>query len=161
MVLLHHPLVRTVDRMTPQRWTRIALGFLIIVSGQIGAWALLAPRSFYDGFPGFGRAWVNVDGPFNQHLISDVGALNLALVVLFSAAWMLLTRSLVTTAGAAALAWGVPHAMYHVLNTDGLSRADLALSLSGLVVFAVVGGGLLWAARHLDQPAGERTPVAT
>ena len=136
--------------MTTQRWVRIALGYLIIVSGQIGAWALFAPRSFYDSFPGLGRAWVSVDGPFNEHLVRDVGALNLALTVLFVAAWVWLDRRLVSVAGGAALVWGVPHAIYHLLNTDGLDGSDLAASLSGLVLFAVVGGGLIWASRQLD-----------
>ena len=136
--------------MTTQRWVRIALGYLIIVSGQIGAWALFAPRSFYDSFPGLGRAWVSVDGPFNEHLVRDVGALNLALTVLFVAAWVWLDRRLVSVAGGAALVWGVPHAIYHLVNTDGLDGSDLAASLSGLVLFVVVGGGLIWASRQLD-----------
>lgn len=136
--------------MTTQRWVRIALGYLIIVSGQIGAWALFAPRSFYDSFPGLGRAWVSVDGPFNEHLVRDVGALNLALAVLFVAAWVWLDRRLVSVAGGAALVWGVPHAIYHLVNTDGLDGSDLAASLSGLVLFVVVGGGLIWASRQLD-----------
>ena len=37
------------------------------------------PRSFYDDFPGAGRTWVAVDGPYNEHLVRDVGGLNLAL----------------------------------------------------------------------------------
>lgn len=129
--------------MTPTRWVRIALGYLIIVTGQIGVWAVLAPRSFYDGFPGLGRAWVSVDGPFNEHLVRDVGALNLALLVLLVAAWVRLSRELVFLAGVATLAWGIPHAIYHLVNTEGFSASDLALSLTGLVLFAVIGGGLI------------------
>ena len=60
---------------------RVALGYLAVVTAQIGFWALLAPRSFYDSFPGLGRAWISIDGPYNDHLIRDVGALNLALLV--------------------------------------------------------------------------------
>ena len=138
------------DGMTTQRWVRIALGYLIVVNGQIGVWALLAPRSFYDSFPGLGRAWVSVDGPFNEHLVRDVGALNLALAVLCVAAWVWLGRQLVSVAGGATLVWGVPHTIYHLVNTDGLDGPDLAASLSGLVLFTVVGGGLIWASRHLD-----------
>lgn len=150
MVLLNQPLDRTFNAMTLQRWVRIALGYQIVVAGQIGLWALFAPRSFYDSFPGLGRAWVAVDGPFNEHLVRDVGALNLALTVLYCAAWVELSRSLVRVAGAAALVWGVPHALYHLFNTDGLDAVDLAISLSGLILLAVVGGGLLWAGGKLD-----------
>jgi hypothetical protein len=121
------------------------------VTAQIGVWALAAPASFYDDFPGLGRAWVSVDGPYNEHLIRDVGALNLALGALFIAAWIQLGRQVVMIAGVAALVWGVPHALYHLVNTDGLAGDDLAISLSGLVLFAVIGGGLVWAARHLES----------
>ena len=60
--------------------------------------------------------------------------------------------------GAAALVWGVPHGVYHVLNTDGLAAGDVGVSLLGLAVFAVVGGGLL-AAGTLGRPAPERIDV--
>ncbi|MEL6891702.1 MAG: hypothetical protein AAFP84_08910 [Actinomycetota bacterium] len=133
-----------------RQWVRIALGYLIAVTAPLGAWALLAPRSFHDDFPGLGRAWVAVDGPYNEHLVRDVGALNLALVVLFAAAWWRPDRRLLELSGAAALVWGLPHAVYHVLNTDGLAAADVVASLSGLGLFAVVGGGLVWAARHRE-----------
>ena len=39
----------------------------------------VAPKSFYEDFPGAGRVWVAVDGPYNEHLVRDVGSLNLAL----------------------------------------------------------------------------------
>lgn len=154
------PLGHTVGGMTTQRWVRIALGYQIVVAGQIGLWALLAPRSFYDDFPGLGRSWVAVDGPFNEHLVRDVGALNLALATLYVAAWIGLSRSLVRASGLAALAWGVPHALYHLFNTDGLDAADLAISLSGLILLAVVGGGLLWASGHLDHADAPSKAVA-
>lgn len=126
---------------------RIVFGYLALQSIQIGAWALLAPRSFYDGFPGFGRGWVAVDGPYNEHLIRDVGALNLALAVLAVAAAVRLSRELVTVAAAAALVWGVPHFLYHLFNTDGLSGSDAAASLTGLAVFVAAPLGALWLVR--------------
>ena len=60
---------------------RVILWILNALGAFVGVWALIAPQSFYDAFPsiGFG-AWVGVDGPFNEHLIRDVGALYLALV---------------------------------------------------------------------------------
>ncbi len=137
--------------MSPQRWTRIALGFLILISVQVGLWALFAPQAFYDDFPGLGRAWINVDGPYNEHLIRDVGALNLALGALFVTAWVRLDRSLVIVAGAAALTWGVPHAIYHIANTEVLSGSDVVLNVGTLMLYVVVGGGLVWSARHFDE----------
>ena len=138
---------RTVRGVDLRLVTRIALGYLAFVSIQIGAWALLAPRSFYDDFPGFGRAWVSVDGPFNEHLVRDVGALNLALAVVLVAAAIRLTRWSVSTAAAVSLAWGVPHLVYHAVETDGYSTGDLVASLTGLTVFAAIPVALLVVAR--------------
>ncbi len=118
--------------------TRAALGFLALSSASIGAWAVLAPRSFYDGFPGFGSVWVAVDGPYNEHLIRDVGALNLALTVLLVGAAWTLSRDVVIIAAAASAVWGAPHFLYHMFHTDGLSTMDAVLSLSGLAAFLVL-----------------------
>lgn len=141
--------------MTHRTWMRVALAYLILVALQIGLWAQFAPRSFYDDFPGLGRAWVSVDGPYNEHLVRDVGGLYLAMAALLVAAAVRLTRTLVTLAGIAALVSGVPHLVYHVINTDGLSRGDTAASLTGLAAFALIPVALLWLGpRHLppDRP---------
>lgn len=130
--------------MTPATWTRIALGYLAVVSLQIGAWAQFAPRSFYDDFPGLGRTWVSVDGPYNEHLVRDVGGLYLALAVLVIAAMITLSRGLIITASAAVLVSGVPHLVYHLVRRDGLSPGDLAASLAGLAAIAVIPIALLW-----------------
>ena len=74
---------------------RILLVLLGVPSVVIGLWAGLAPRGFYDDFPGAGRSWVAPDGPFNEHLVRDVGVLNLALAVVTIAAAVWLTRPLV------------------------------------------------------------------
>jgi hypothetical protein len=124
--------------MSRTTWTRIALGYLIIVALQIGVWAQFAPRSFYDDFPGLGRTWVSVDGPYNEHLVRDVGGLYLALVVLLVAAFVSLNRLLIATASVAVLVSGIPHLAYHVANRDDLTSSDLVASLTGLAVFAVV-----------------------
>nr|WHW29287.1 hypothetical protein [uncultured bacterium] len=124
--------------MTHDRWFRIALGYLGLIALEIGVWALLAPQSFYSNFPGLGRTWVSIDGPFNEHLVRDVGALNLALFCLIAYAAVTLSAELVKVAAVASLAWGVPHFIYHVLNTDGWASGDLALSLGGLVISAAI-----------------------
>lgn len=117
---------------------RIILAYLALQSLQLGVWALFAPRSFYDGFPGFGRTWVAIDGPYNEHLVRDVGALNLALLIVLAAAAITLSRQLIVVASLAAMTWGVPHLVYHLFNTDGLSSSDVIASIGGLFVFAVL-----------------------
>lgn len=148
---------RSVNDVDLRLVTRVALGYPAVVSLQIGAWALLAPRSFYDDFPGFGRAWVSVDGPFNEHLVRDVGALNLALAAVLVAAAIRLTRPLVTTAAIASLVWGVPHVVYHAVETDGYASGDLAASLAGLAVFAALPVALL----VMVRPRLPETPAVT
>jgi hypothetical protein len=124
--------------MNPTRWIRLALAYLALQGVQIGLWALFAPRSFYDGFPGLGRGWISVDGPYNEHLIRDVGALNLGLAVVFIWAAATVDRTLVRCASVAALVWGVPHFPYHLFNTEGLSAGDQVGVLGGLGLFAAL-----------------------
>src|SRR5438552_3858143 len=75
--------------------TRVLLVIVAAGNGIVGLWASLAPHSFYDDFPGGGRHWVAVDGPFNEHLVRDVGTLNLALTVLAVAALVRPSRYLI------------------------------------------------------------------
>jgi hypothetical protein len=132
-------------------WLRVIFAYLTFQSLQIGIWALFAPQSFYDNFPG-PRSWVSVDGPYNEHLLRDVGALNIALGVVLLIAAIRLTWGLVLAASLATLAWGVPHLVYHVFNTDGLSSGDLAASLGGLAIFAALPIVALVLGRRLEQP---------
>jgi len=45
---------------------KILLAWFAFDNLTSGSWQFLAPRSFFDGFPGFGRQWVSVDGPYNE-----------------------------------------------------------------------------------------------
>jgi hypothetical protein len=117
---------------------RIILGYLALTSIVVGIWAQFAPLSFYDDFPGFGHMWVRVDGPFNEHLLRDVGGLNLALAATLIGALISLRRSMVITAAIAALLYGAPHVSYHLFHRAGLEGADVAVSLSGLAIFAIL-----------------------
>ncbi len=127
---------------------RIALGYLCVIALQLGVWATFWPRSFYDDFPGLGGGLIHVDGPYNEHLVRDVGALNLALASLLIFAALTLRRSVVMAAAIASLVWTLPHLVYHAFNTDGLSGADIAMSLGGLVASAVVPALILVTARR-------------
>src|SRR4051794_22378518 len=68
--------------------TRVLLIVMGAGNAVVGLWASLAPRSFYDDFPGAGRQWVAVDGPYNEHLVRDVAVLELALLAVVVAAWV-------------------------------------------------------------------------
>jgi hypothetical protein len=130
--------------MTPRTVVRIALALLAVVGLQVGLWAAFAPQSFYDDFPGAGRVWVSVDGPYNQHLIRDVGALNLALAVVAIVAFVTLSRAAVLAAGGAWLAYGVPHLVYHLRHLDPLESADQVAVPVSLFLSVVLGAVVLW-----------------
>jgi hypothetical protein len=116
---------------------RVVLVLLALPTVQVGLWAVLAPRSFYDDFPGGGRQWVAPDGPYNEHFIRDFGGLNLALATILLVAAFHLTPTLVRTASVAALLFAVPHLTYHLFNLEVYETSDqianaVTLSLAAL-----------------------------
>ncbi len=117
---------------------RISLGYLAAMNLLIGVWATFAPRSFYDDFPGIADAWVAVDGPYNEHLVRDVGAYSLALATVLVIALIKLNRPVVIVAALASMVVGVPHLVYHLRHTEVLDGANLAASIGGLVVAVVL-----------------------
>ncbi|PPK97391.1 hypothetical protein CLV92_104212 [Kineococcus xinjiangensis] len=94
------------------RSARAVLTLLALSTAFVGVWALLAPVSFYSGFPA-GRGWVRQDGAFNEHLIRDVGGLHLALAVVSAWAAARPRPGSARLAGAAWLVFAVPHLLYH------------------------------------------------
>jgi len=129
--------------------SRVGLVLLGVPGLLIAAWILLAPRSFYDDFPGFGNPWVSPDGPFNEHLLRDYGASQLALVVLTVCALVWFSKPLVV---GTALAWFVastPHLVYHVLNLEHFDSQDQIGITGSLAMPPVLAVVVLLAARGL------------
>jgi hypothetical protein len=134
---------------------RAALIYGAVLNGTLGLWATFAPSGFYDSFPGFGRVWVAIDGPYNEHLVRDVGALALALgIVLALAAWWM-THPLVLTAGIAMTAAALPHTLYHLRHADIYeTTADKVSSLGGLVLGTLLGVVVIvYAPKRAASPA--------
>ena len=100
----------------------------------VGLWATISPRGFYDSFPGLGRHWIDVDGPYNEHLVRDVGHLELAVAFVLVAAIVLGTRRLLQIGAVAALVSGLPHLTYHAFNREGYDTGDQLASLGGLAL---------------------------
>lgn len=118
----------------------LAVGLLTASALYVGTWAAFGPRSFYDTFPGLHRVWVGIDGPFNEHLVRDVGALYLALAVAGLVA--LLRREKVATVmlGAAWTAFSIPHLAYHLHHLGELETIDAVgnvVSLGGTLLLAL------------------------
>lgn len=139
--------------MTRRTVLRIILLALAVPTVVVGVWAEFFPRSFYDDFPGTGRGWVSVDGPFNEHLVRDVGGLNLALGVVLTVAAVTLGSVMVRTAAVAALAFDVPHFVYHLFNLDSLAttsdKVGNVVTLGGAVALSLAA--LLLAQRSSEQ----------
>jgi hypothetical protein len=126
---------------------------LLSLNSLIGLWAAFAPRSFYDDFPGGGRSWVSPDGPYNEHLVRDFGALNMALSVLTIAAAIMLVRSLAVTAALGWLAYSVPHLVYHLRHLDVYETSDQIANVTALVFAPVLAiAVLVLEARSATRP---------
>ncbi len=134
------------------RFLLLALG---IPQGLIGLWALLAPRSFYDDFPAGTDGWVNVLGPFDEHLVTDVGALFVGLAVLMTLAAVSLRRNLVVAAAVTWLIFAVPHFVWHAFNLEPYDGFDTVGNVVTLA-WTVIGGVLilLLALRRDARPVG-------
>jgi hypothetical protein len=132
---------------------RIGLAVLAVSGAVLGVWAGFAPRSFYDDFPGFGRSWVSVDGPYNEHLVRDVGWYNLALTVITVWAAVTLARSLVLAVLVGWLVVDLPHLVYHAANLDGLSTGDGTAELISLAVGPAIAAALLVLVARGDDTA--------
>lgn len=140
------------------RVVRVLLVIMALSSGFIGLWALLAPKSFYDDFPGAGRHWVSADGPYNEHLVRDVGGLNLALTVVVVAAVLVLGRVMVRTAAVATLAFAIPHLAYHAAHTDLYDTSDAVASIFSLALGALAPVVVLILTAS-STPASERVAL--
>lgn len=146
--------------MSSPTFTRVVLLLFAVSQLLTGLWAVLAPRGFYERFPGVGAAWVAVDGPYNAHLVGDAGAGFLATGVVLLIAGVWLHRPVVLVALAAYLAHGIPHAAYHLrAPSAALGLADQVASTLPLVLSVLVAAGVLSAWLRTDAP--RRQPVGT
>ncbi|MHA6620825.1 hypothetical protein [Pseudonocardia sp. DLS-67] len=124
-----------VDRDTRARRMVVGiLGLLAAGHGVAGLWALAAPLVFYEGFPLPGHPWVALLPPYNEHLVRDFGALNLALAVVLAGAALRADRATARLAALAVLAAAVPHAAYHVLHLSHFPPADAVTQTVGTVL---------------------------
>lgn len=111
--------------------------------------AAFAPRSFFDDFP-LGRGWVAVDGAaYNEHLVRDVGALFLALVILSLVAWV--RPALCLPVGVAWLVQGLLHLVFHAGHLEGLDTVDQVGLLTSLLIVPLLAMWAIVAGRRLSS----------
>jgi hypothetical protein len=130
---------------TPFR--RLLLLVTAVLGLFIGAWAEFFSRSFYDSFPGLGFHWISEMGPFNDHLISDIGSFYLALTAITVGGLLARTDLPGRIAGLGWSVFGVLHFIYHAAHLMG-SLADKVDNLIGLGISAVLGIMLVFPSRR-------------
>lgn len=136
-------------------WVRLGLVVTMAVPQlAVGLWAVVAPASWFDSFPGFDPRLVAAEPPYNQHLATDAGAGFVATGVALLAAAIWANRAGVRVALLAFVAFTIPHTGYHALNpSDLLSGSEDIVNVltlaSGLVLAAVFAYG-----------SGDRPPLA-
>lgn len=126
-----------------QRFARVvaALGAVFFVVS--GLWAMVDPRSFFDGVATF--------DPYNQHLIQDIGAFQIGLGAVLALA-VGFERAGTLAVGLAGVGLGsAAHVVSHVVGTDlgGTPETDIPF-------FAIVTGLLLAAGLRLWRPWDRR-----
>jgi hypothetical protein len=117
---------------------RVGLGLVAAGQAEVGIWGLIAPRSFFQNFPGAGHHWVSALGAYNEHLVRDYAAAELGFAALLALAALWFERRLVLAAGAAFIVATVPHFIYHLSTTGSFSTADNLASLGAFVLELVL-----------------------
>lgn len=127
-------------------WATAAIGVFV------GLWAAAWPATFYTAFPGLGRVWISVDGPFNEHLIRDVGALYLALAAASIAAAFTRAPESGRVVGVAWTVFGLPHLIYHAMQFGEMAPIDVIGNIIGLGGSLVLGIVLMLPGPRLRDP---------
>lgn len=117
---------------------RLLLTVLSIINLAIGAYATIAPHSFYRHVLG-----VDLMGPYDEHLLSDVGGFYLGFGLLFAWAARTLARELVRASAAAFTLTQALHLAYHALHLEHFTAAQAAAQTVGLGVFLALPTAIL------------------
>ncbi|GAB2586987.1 hypothetical protein Aab01nite_50790 [Paractinoplanes abujensis] len=127
-----------------RRWLRGGLYTLAALQTFVSLWQYFLPRSFFDDFP-----TVKLDPPYNEHLLTDVGGLGLALAATLAiAAWLVDTR-VALAALTGYLVYAATHFAYHVTHFADFSLGEALGVGTGLGLEVVLALLLLHTARLL------------
>jgi hypothetical protein len=136
---------------------RFTLIYLAVTIGALAAWILIAPKGFYDNFPGGSTHWVSALPPYNEHLERDFGAGALGLTVLAALAALWMEKRVIQAAALSLFAAGVPHLAYHLTTTEHYSTGDNVATLIGLSLDVLLPLALLYLA---SDGAQRRAPAS-
>ncbi len=123
---------------------RLCLIVLTIFGLSLGLWAYFAPLHWYTTFPGMGMTWLPVLGPYNEHLVKDVGGMFSGLGVLSAlAVYYLRNRAVVVITGVSWSTFNLLHLIYHLGMLHMYGPRDAVLNAVGLSLLLVVSLALL------------------
>ena len=127
--------------LTSERALRLLSVVIGASIGLQGAWAFLAPRSFFDTLAEF--------NPYNAHFIRDIGTIQVGVGIAGVVGGL---RHRAVVAGLAGLAsFQVLHVVSHVVDRDNGGRPGF--DIPALSVLAVFTTWALAAAARLPRPA--------
>lgn len=125
-------------------WIRVVLALLAVANIATGLWAVFAPRSWFDDFPGWAPRLVAAMPPYNEHLATDAGGGLLATGVAAAVAACWMRRDVVIVATAAYATAAVPHAVFHIAHpADALTTSENIVNSFTLVIAAVAAVAVL------------------
>lgn len=135
----------------------VALTSSALLAFFVGGWAYFFAWTFYSAFPGALGSWVSVDGPFNEHLVRDVGAMYLALGAASVGGLIWRSDAVARVLGIAWSVFGGLHLIYHLFNLQGLSVEAAVGEVVALHVSLVLAILLLMPTRLRPERRGSAT----
>jgi len=135
---------------------RVGMAGLGAINTWWGIWARVWPEHFFTHFPGLGHQWTAAYPPYNEHLVTDLGATFLTLAFLLLAAAAVDNRAVRTLALLGVGVFSALHLSFHATQHGSMPGADYAESVVALVLGVVVPVALLLV-DHLPRraPAAE------
>jgi hypothetical protein len=132
-----------VIRVGPALLVRSGAALLAALHLWWGVWARLAPRHFFDTFPGLGQRWTAAYPPYNEHLVTDLGATFLTLGFLLVVAVVSAEPRVRRTVLAGVGLFGALHLAFHAADRGDLARPSYAASVAALAVGVLLPAALL------------------
>jgi hypothetical protein len=140
--------------MSARSWLRLGLVFLVVTETATGAWQYFFSKSFFAYFP-----TVSLDPPFNEHLMSDVGGLNLGMTVVVAFAAVYMEYRLICGALSGYTVFAISHLIFHASHSDRFTTSDAINVVTGLAVYAVIPVALILLARRTQKAKEPEQPA--
>jgi hypothetical protein len=146
---------------------KLLLAWFAFFGLTVGSWQAVFPASFYADFPGPGHHWVSPDGPYNEHLLRDVGLGGLAVGMVALVALLTGVVWLARATSVAVVVVNLPHQLYHQAHVSVLpTTTDQVLQSVSLALVSLAAIALLVLAFRLPvtptpAPQTIRAPART